>query len=128
MIDSVNEFETHVGARLLDFFDSGSPWNRKLWNVGLGSNALRGCRGSRGLSGWRVEQAVPWGSPGSCTEGCWKRPRRRKPKGEATLAGRPEFQAAARRAWPPSDCSTKSSDLSRLLGSVGRGSPAGGSA
>ena len=35
MIDSVNEFETHVGARLLDFFDSGSPWNRKLWNVGL---------------------------------------------------------------------------------------------
>ena len=35
MIDRVNEFETHVGARLLDFFDSSSLWNRKLWNIGL---------------------------------------------------------------------------------------------
>ena len=35
MIDAVNEFETHVGARLLDFFDSRSPWSRKLWNCGL---------------------------------------------------------------------------------------------
>ena len=35
MIDPVNEFDAHVGARLLDFFDSRSPWNRKLWNVGL---------------------------------------------------------------------------------------------
>ena len=35
MIDSVNEFEMHVGARLLDFFDSRSTWDRKLWNVGL---------------------------------------------------------------------------------------------
>ena len=50
MIDSVNEFETHVGARLLDFFDSRSPWNRKLWNIGLVLTlsevveALEGCR------------------------------------------------------------------------------------
>ena len=35
MIDAVNEFETHVGARLLDFFDSRSPWSRKLWNCSL---------------------------------------------------------------------------------------------
>lgn len=35
MIDPVNEFDAHVGARLLDFFDSRAPWNRKLWNVGL---------------------------------------------------------------------------------------------
>ena len=35
MIDDVNGFEVHVGARLLDFFDSRSPWNRKLWNIGL---------------------------------------------------------------------------------------------
>ena len=35
MINAVNEFETHVGARLLDFFDSRSPWSRKLWNCGL---------------------------------------------------------------------------------------------
>ena len=35
MIDPVNAFETHVAARLLDFFDSRSPWNRKLWNIGF---------------------------------------------------------------------------------------------
>lgn len=35
MIDPVNDFDAHVSARLLDFFDSRSPWNRRLWNVGL---------------------------------------------------------------------------------------------
>ena len=35
MIAQVNEFAVHVGARLLDFFNSRSPWNRRLWNVGL---------------------------------------------------------------------------------------------
>ena len=51
MIDRVNEFETHVGARLLDFFDSSSLWNRKLWNIGLiltlfeVDEALEGYRG-----------------------------------------------------------------------------------
>lgn len=35
MLDPVNEFETHVGTRILDFFDSRTPWQRKLWNVGL---------------------------------------------------------------------------------------------
>ncbi len=35
MNDAVNEFDTHVGARLLDFFDSRSPWSRQLWNCGL---------------------------------------------------------------------------------------------
>ena len=35
MIDPVNEFGVHVGARLLDFFDARCPWNRRLWNVGL---------------------------------------------------------------------------------------------
>ena len=35
MLDPVNEVGGHVGARLLDFFDARSPWNRRLWNVGL---------------------------------------------------------------------------------------------
>ena len=35
MIDPVNEFGVHVGARLLDFFDARCPWNRRLWTVGL---------------------------------------------------------------------------------------------
>lgn len=35
MIDPVNDFDVRVGARLLDFFDSRRPWNRRLWNVGL---------------------------------------------------------------------------------------------
>ena len=35
MIDPVNEPDVHIGARLLDFFDPRSPWNRRLWNVGL---------------------------------------------------------------------------------------------
>ena len=32
MIDPVNESDVHTGARVLDF---RSPWNRRLWNVGL---------------------------------------------------------------------------------------------
>ena len=35
MLDPVNEYDVHTGARLLDFLDSRSPWNRRLWNVGL---------------------------------------------------------------------------------------------
>lgn len=35
MIDPVNESDVRTGARLLDFFDSRSPWNRRLWHVGL---------------------------------------------------------------------------------------------
>lgn len=35
MIDTVNPFEQHVGARLLDFFGEATPWQRSLWNVGL---------------------------------------------------------------------------------------------
>lgn len=35
MIDQVKDVDVHIGVRLLDFFDSRSPWNRRLWNVGL---------------------------------------------------------------------------------------------
>jgi hypothetical protein len=35
LIDPSNVYESHVGARLLDFFDTRSLWNRKLWNIGL---------------------------------------------------------------------------------------------
>lgn len=35
MLDPVNEYENHVGVRLLDFFDSRTPWHRKLWNIGV---------------------------------------------------------------------------------------------
>ena len=35
MIDPVNESDVHTGTRVLDFFDSRSPWNRRLWNIGL---------------------------------------------------------------------------------------------
>ena len=35
MIDPVNESDVRTGARLLDFFDARSPWNRRLWHVGL---------------------------------------------------------------------------------------------
>ena len=35
MLDPVNEYDVHTGARLLDFLDSRSPWNCRLWNVGL---------------------------------------------------------------------------------------------
>src|SRR6266487_7059683 len=29
-----NTFDQHVVARLLDFFGSGTPWQRRLWDVG----------------------------------------------------------------------------------------------
>ena len=35
MIDLVNESDAYIGNRLLDFFDSRSPWHRRLWNAGL---------------------------------------------------------------------------------------------
>ena len=35
MLDPVNAYENHVGVRLLDFFDSRTPWHRKLWNIGV---------------------------------------------------------------------------------------------
>jgi hypothetical protein len=35
MIDPVNVFENHVGARILDFLDARTPWHRQLWNIGL---------------------------------------------------------------------------------------------
>jgi hypothetical protein len=35
VLDPVNAYEQHVGARLLDFFGSGTPWQRRLWSVGL---------------------------------------------------------------------------------------------
>ena len=35
MIDPVNNTDAHLGARLLEFLDNRSPWNRRLWNVGL---------------------------------------------------------------------------------------------
>jgi hypothetical protein len=35
MIDPVNESDVHTATRVLDFFDSRSPWNRRLWNIGL---------------------------------------------------------------------------------------------
>lgn len=35
MIDPVNQFEQLVGARLLDFFGTSTPWHRGLWNPGL---------------------------------------------------------------------------------------------
>lgn len=35
MIDPVNVFENHVAARILDFLDARTPWNRRLWNIGL---------------------------------------------------------------------------------------------
>ena len=35
MIDPVNASDVHTGTRVLDFFDSRSPWNRRLWNIGL---------------------------------------------------------------------------------------------
>ncbi len=31
----VNEFNRQVAARLLDFFNSATPWHRRLWNIGL---------------------------------------------------------------------------------------------
>ncbi len=35
MIDPVNESDAYIGNRLLDFFDSRSPWHRRLWNAGF---------------------------------------------------------------------------------------------
>ena len=35
MLDPVKTYDVHTGARLLDFLDSRSPWNCRLWNVGL---------------------------------------------------------------------------------------------
>lgn len=36
MLNSVNaDYEQHVAARLLDFFDAATPWHRGLWNPGL---------------------------------------------------------------------------------------------
>jgi hypothetical protein len=31
----VNQYEQHVAARILDFFDARTPWHRLLWNPGL---------------------------------------------------------------------------------------------
>ena len=35
MLSTVNAYDQHVAARLLDFFDSATPWHRGLWNPGL---------------------------------------------------------------------------------------------
>lgn len=35
MIDVNVRYERHVGARLLDFFGSTTPWHRSLWTLGL---------------------------------------------------------------------------------------------
>src|SRR5215470_9654169 len=35
MIDVNDEYETLVGARLLDFFGSRTPWHRSLWTIGI---------------------------------------------------------------------------------------------
>ncbi|MGD0777258.1 MAG: hypothetical protein ABSC05_30935 [Candidatus Solibacter sp.] len=35
MLSPVNAYDQHVGARLLDFFDSATPWHRSLWNPSL---------------------------------------------------------------------------------------------
>lgn len=35
MIDVNVKYESHVGARLLDFFGSTTPWHRSLWTLGL---------------------------------------------------------------------------------------------
>lgn len=35
MLDPVNVYETHIGARILDFLDARTPWHRQLWNIGL---------------------------------------------------------------------------------------------
>jgi hypothetical protein len=40
VIDSVNPHDSHVGARILDFLDAKTPWNRKLWNIGLSLTLL----------------------------------------------------------------------------------------
>lgn len=40
MIDPVNAYENHVAARILDFLDAKTGWNRKLWNIGLNLTLL----------------------------------------------------------------------------------------
>lgn len=35
MIDVNDQYETLVGARLLDFFGSRTPWHRGLWTIGI---------------------------------------------------------------------------------------------
>ena len=35
MIRPVNSTDAYLGGRLLELLHSRSPWNRKLWNVGL---------------------------------------------------------------------------------------------
>lgn len=35
MIRPVNDTDVHLGGRLLELLQNRSPWNRKLWNVGL---------------------------------------------------------------------------------------------
>lgn len=35
MIRPVNDTDVHLGGRLLELLQNRSPWNRKLWSVGL---------------------------------------------------------------------------------------------
>ena len=35
MIDVNDEYDTLVGARLLDFFGTRTHWHRRLWTIGL---------------------------------------------------------------------------------------------
>ena len=35
MIDVNDQYDTLVGARLLDFFGTRSNWHRRLWTIGL---------------------------------------------------------------------------------------------
>ena len=35
MIDVNQQYETHVAARLLDFYGAATPWHRNLWTLGL---------------------------------------------------------------------------------------------
>jgi hypothetical protein len=50
VLDPVNSYEQAVVARLLDFFDSRTPWHRKLWCVSLSltlREILEACRAAR---------------------------------------------------------------------------------
>ena len=35
MIDVNRQYDSHLGARLLDFFSEATPWHRGLWGIGL---------------------------------------------------------------------------------------------
>ena len=97
MINAVNEFETHVGARLLDFFDSRSPWSRKLWNCGLVLTLSEVVEALEAVRAGVLSEASLGYLLNHAQKSAGTDPGAGSPEERRLLTGRAEFETATRR-------------------------------